>query len=97
MKPATRYAMIAALLVSISACKTLPPDTRATASDTGHSSLCLVMRPIPLRPAPAVDAADPFNTFDTDATTEAVMESNARWRAACPSPSSGEGVGQRAP
>ena len=88
MKPAPRFATIAALLAMTSACNPPPPVTRATASDTARSSLCLVMRPIPLRPAPGPDAADPFNTFDTDATTDAVMESNAIWRAACPASAS---------
>ena len=84
MKRLIPFAAIAAALAMTSACKTLPPATPAAASVTARSSLCLVMRPIPLRPAPSADAADPFNTFDTDATTEAVMESNAAWHAACP-------------
>ncbi len=82
----TRYAMTVAMLAIASACATARPGTSAAASDTARSSLCLIDRALPVRAAPAAGMDDPGNRFDTDDTTEALLEHNARLRAACPSP-----------
>lgn len=80
IKSATTLALLA--IASAGCQQRLTPP--ATASDTSRTSLCLVDRAIPVNFAPGPDANDPHNLFDTDATTERVMEHNARLRAACP-------------
>lgn len=84
MKREMLCAMMLAVLATLPACKTSLPDMRPLASDTASSSLCLIDRALPLRPAPGAEVDDQGNRFDTDATTEALMEHNARLRAACP-------------
>ena len=41
------------------------------------------MKQFALHPAPTANAADPGNRFDTDETTDALMEHNVALRAAC--------------
>jgi len=84
MMQGMKFAMAAAVLLTTSACKTSHPDTRAAASDTAQSSLCLIDRKLPLRPAPTAGIDDPGNRYDTDEMTAAAMEHNARYDAACP-------------
>jgi len=84
MRQVIRFAVIAAALSLTSACATRQKDSPAAASDIARSSLCLIDRKIPLRPAPEAGAADPGNRFDSDETTDALAEHNARFDAACP-------------
>lgn len=56
--------------------------------------------PLPVRTAPGPDVDDVGNAYDTDATSDAVMEHNARYRAACPkkdAPGPVEGVARKGP
>lgn len=84
MKQVTRFAAASAALLMMSACAAQPKDMPVTASDTALTSLCLILKPRPVRPAPGAGVDDPGNRFDTDATTDERLEDNARLRAACP-------------
>ena len=83
MKQVTKFAMVLISASSVSACGT-SQETVASASDTAQTSICQIDRKIPVRPAPDAGIDDPGNQFDTDATSDALLEHNARYDAACP-------------
>lgn len=83
MKQLFRSAMIAAMLVMISACATVRPDTKAAASDIARTSWCLGDSALPIRAAPAADYDDRGNRYDPDVTTDEKLEHNARYHGAC--------------
>lgn len=79
-------AMMLATLGSVSACATSSPSSLPAVPDTSKTSLCLLMEPQRLRPAPAAGVDDPGNRFDTDETLAWGMEHNAKLEGACPRP-----------
>lgn len=83
MRQVTKFAAALAALSLTSACATAHPAMPAPATDTSRSSLCLVDGAIPVRAAPGAGVDDPGNHYDTDETTDALLEHNARYHAAC--------------
>ena len=81
-----KVTMAGALLVTISACKTVPAPLPV--SDTGQtrteSSWCQGDAPLRYSQADSAGVNDPGNVLDSDATVTELQEHNARYRAACP-------------
>ena len=72
----------AAMLPFLAACQT--PAAMPAVASASETSLCQVDRAVTYSVAPAADANDAGNKWDTDETVKALMAHNARLRAACP-------------
>ena len=79
MPPVKTCAILAIALLMTSACG--QPERPRTASDS-----CLIFRRISIEPAPAAGADDAGNKWDSDQTVFEVLQHNAAYDVACPSP-----------
>lgn len=77
MKHGLKFAMIAAMLATTSACAR--PEPPRTVSD-----FCIVDQRLSGEPAPGAGVDDPGNRFDTDETFAQVLEHNAAYDRLCP-------------